>query len=53
MDQSETPVLLAETIAQGSFTALAWNNFGEESGDHPMGVIAGGFSDGTLSLWDP
>ena len=45
-------MLYAETTAESRFTSIAWNNFGEDD-EFPMGLIAAGMDDGTLSLWDP
>ena len=51
-DQNQTPELIAETTVEGYFKSIAWDNFGVD-GDYPMGIIAGGMNEGTLSLWDP
>jgi len=44
--------LLAETLTENKITSIAWNNYGED-GEYPMGIVAAGMSDFTLSLWDP
>lgn len=44
--------MLAETLAESRFTSIVWSNYGEDD-EFPLGLIAAGMFDGSLSLWDP
>ena len=35
------------------FTTITWGSFGEGSQGCPFGVLAGGFADGTVKLYNP
>ena len=40
------------TFQGANFTSIDWENF-EENGSFPYGVIATGFNNGVVGLWDP
>eukprot|EP00466_Bigelowiella_natans_P019194 jgi/Bigna1/127839/aug1.5_g2547 len=42
----------AVEVAQ-SFCSVAWGEIGMAEGKHPAGIIAGGFSDGSIGIHDP
>ena len=44
--------LLGKTKCETSFGSLSWDNFGEDS-QYPYGIIVGGLSDGSITIWDP
>eukprot|EP00127_Corallochytrium_limacisporum_P002296 Clim_evm84s109 gene=Clim_evmTU84s109 len=43
---------LGKTTCQERFNTLQWGSFGMSAGRFGYGVIAGGFSDGSIGMWD-
>ncbi len=44
--------LLSNVKVSSYFTALTWGKFGEETKELPLGIIAGGHADGSVSIWN-
>lgn len=44
--------LLGSIKVQNCFHSISWGSKGTATGDFPMGVVAGGMSDGAVCLWD-
>lgn len=52
--QSPEPKLLGSVKTQSRFASVAWSTGGAALGaKFPMGIIAGGMTDGTVHLWNP
>jgi len=45
------PALAGKTRAKSKFGSVSWGKYRPST--HPMGLIAGGMSDGHVELWDP
>ena len=50
-DTGSNPTVLGWSEAASPFTSLSWDNFGI-NGPYPMGVVAGGMTDGSCVFWD-
>ena len=44
---------IGSLVTKDCFHKLAWGNKGTDDGMYPMGIIAGGMSDGSVNLWNP
>lgn len=44
---------LVGTVRSGRFQSLAWSAMANKRGDFPLGLVAGGFADGGVGIWDP
>jgi protein transport protein SEC31 len=50
--ENENMVLRGSAKTSLKFETLAWAKFSAQ-GQHPAGILAGGMTDGSLSIWDP
>lgn len=51
-NDSDNMVLRGSAKTAVKFEALAWAKFTAQ-GNHPAGILAGGMTDGSVSIWDP
>ena len=52
-DRSTKSVAAGAVKTQGKFASIAWSSMGKFAAEYPAGVVAGGMTDGSISLWDP
>ena len=52
--RDDPPLLLGTTSAQDRFNKIAWSKpFSAPSENYSLGLVAGGHSNGSVSLWNP
>ncbi|EGR27630.1 hypothetical protein IMG5_192850 [Ichthyophthirius multifiliis] len=51
-DKNLEPTLLGKTYIQQNATSITWTTFGEDSSQHPFGLIIIGTEDGSVIIYD-